>query len=419
MGLLAALVAAACRGPEEPGETRRPLTLDSVRLGPVVTRPGEGFTLSLHVTGAQSPRIHAHPAEQLDVRRDGALLDSLVLYDDATNGDLAAGDGWFTLDGLVLPPTGHGVAATTLSEFSALHQPAAPHADSFLLRVSFRTADPATVGSPVVTLLAPDARATSRVVALLDPDARDLGEPTLERIVRRYYELFADDRDLLVVVVVPPTVGDLWSARAYQMGNQVAGLGLGTAEWRDFGSAGRLRLVVHSRMDVYTGRDGAGSFCLLNHELTHRWAAYVGQPLADGAGHWRTGALARDTSALGDPYGCRFNDLELYLAGLLPADSVKDPLGRDGYTMAALVAAQGPRRPAYGKAPANFTLGFVVAYDVALSDHELAYFHYLAGEYTAAASALAINWSEATGGRSRLTPEITPLAGASWVRPRQ
>jgi hypothetical protein len=73
--------------------------------------------------------------------------------------------------------------------------------------VSFRTADPAVVGSPVVTDLAADARTTLRVVALLDPDARDLGEPEFQRIVRRYYQLFPDDRDFLAVLV-PPTVGE-------------------------------------------------------------------------------------------------------------------------------------------------------------------------------------------------------------------
>ena len=290
LGLVAAV---ACRDPQAP--TERTLALISVRLEPVVTRSGGAFTLALRVTGARSPRIHAHPQPAgLGLVRDGAILDSLILHDDATNGDLTAGDGWFALDGLVLPPMSQGVTATTLSGFSALHEPGVPHGDSVpRVLVSFRTADPALVGSPAVTDPAADARTTSRVVALLDPDARDLGEPGLQRIVRRYYQLFPDDRDFLAVLV-PPTVGEPWSARAYQIRNEVAGLGLPVAEWRDFGSAARLSLVVHARNAVYTVRDGAGSFCLLNHELTHRWAAY---PTTSPSARARGGTCAR-TNAL-------------------------------------------------------------------------------------------------------------------------
>ncbi len=398
--LALALAAAACgdaSGP--PTDTSGPVRLDSVRLAPVVTAPGEAFTLALKVARAGGPTVIAHPLTSPGLVRDGAALDSLVLHDDGSHGDAAAGDGWYTLDGLVLPPGPAGVAAVSLVQLSDLHESGAGHQDREIsLRVSFRTADPAVVGTPAVTVVDDDARATTRVVSLLRDDAAALDEGSLADVVLRYYALLPDDRDFLVVFA-PPTVGEAWSARAYQLRNDVAGIGLDLARWRDWG-ADRLSLVVHTRMAVWAS---AGNFCLLNHELSHRWLAYVGSPLA-ASGHWLP-ELDRDTSVQGDSVGCLMNDLELYLAGFLPADSVGDPLGLGGYRMVDLLAGQGFRSPAHDAAPRDFALRFVVVSDAPLTHHELAWFHFVAGEYTAPASELAPNWAAATGGRSSLTAE--------------
>jgi hypothetical protein len=376
------LVAVGCGDTSGPGEVRVPIVVDSVRVAPLVTRPGETFTLALRVAGVSGDRVHAYATVPSGLRVDGEPLDSLVLRDDGSGADARPSDGWFTAEGVELPP---GVS----------------------VRVPIRTADPQVVGAPAVHVLAEDARATSRVIALSHPAAGVADEEGLTALARRYYELLPDDRDFLVVFT-PPSVGGSWSARAYQIRNDVAGIGLDLADWRDVGSADRLDLVVHSRVAGYSLRDGTGNFCVLNHELAHRWMAYLGDPLTDGP-HWEAGALDRTTSALGDSVGCVFNDLELYLAGFVPLDSVADPVGRNGYTTAGLRADHGPRRPAYGAAPRDFTIGFIVVTEAPATDHALAYFHHVAGEYTAASTVLGVNWTMSTGGRSTLRPDL-PLA---------
>lgn len=422
--LLAVLAAVACADTTGPGDPSGPgdpngpgetgpdqpaaLHLDSIRLTPVVTTPGEPFTLSIRVTGASGPVLSVRMNEDTGLLYAGKQVDSLVLRDDGTQGDERAADHWFTVDGLVLPLAASGVAATGVGGFSWIHEPGVARPDSFYaVTFSFRTADPAVTGSPPLLTLANDARATFRVVNIVRP-VGSLDEAAVAGIVRRYYDLFPDDRDFLVVLM-PPSPGGGWSARAFQVRNHTRGLGLALADWRDYGSDSRLQLVVEARPDLYSVRDGKGNFCLPNHELTHRWAAYVGAPLADASSHWRGGVLDRSTSALGDSVGCVHNDLELYLAGLLPADSVVDRLSRDGYTMAQLIAAHGARVPAYGDAPRDFTIGFIVASQTPLTDHALAYFHYIAGEYVAPHTDLGVNWSMATGGQSALIDGIAPL----------
>lgn len=392
-------------GPVVPTETPHVLF---VQIEPTVTKPGEPFRLSLRISGTEATRVHAHPLETLRLRLDGVVQDSLILYDDGTHGDLDPTDGWYTADGLVLPLNADGMGAVTLSGFSALHAPGAAHGEAVQgIRASFRSGDPAVVGSPPVVELAQGVRATTRVAAITDAAARDLGESAVEHAVRRFYEVFPDDRDFLVVEI-PPTAGADWSARAYQIRNDAGGIGLDIARWRDYGSPDQLSLAVHTRMAVYSSHEGErGSFCLLTHELTHRWAAYVGAPLADAGGHWRTNVLDRPTSALGDPVGCIFNDLELYLAGFLSADSIASPLSKDGYTIAQLVSEHGLRTPVVPEAPSAFTIGFIVVAEAPLSDFELAWFDHMAGEYTAPSSALGPNWSEATGGRSSLDLDLT------------
>jgi hypothetical protein len=145
------------------------------------------------------------------LRRNGVELDSLVLRDDGTNGDAIAGDRWFTLDGLVLPSSSGGLAAVSPNSV-LLHEEGEAHGDeSVFIAVAFRTADPAVLGSPPIAEIAPDARATSHVVSLVHSSARVIGENALPSIIRRYYDLFPDDRDFLVVLI-PPTVrtGEIW-----------------------------------------------------------------------------------------------------------------------------------------------------------------------------------------------------------------
>jgi hypothetical protein len=127
--------------------------------------------------------------------------------------------------------------------------------------------------------------------------------------------------------------------------------------------------------------------------------------------------IDRPTSVLGvaDEVDGRMNDLELYLAGFLPADSVTTPLTRDGYTLADVIRVIGDRDRGLSQTRRQFTIGFIVVGAAPLADAELAFFHHVAAEYVATESPLGLTWHQATGRRSTLDgvlprPQAPPSA---------
>jgi hypothetical protein len=194
------------------------------------------------------------------------------------------------------------------------------------------------------------------------------------------------------------------------VGPVAAGLGVPIFYSDSFGSGGSLKLVVQLSQEGFsTQTPSPQAFCLITHEILHRWAAYTGAPLAS-ASHWTNGALARTTSGFGTAAGCVLNDLELYLAGLLPLDSVADPLGQAGYRRQDLIASFGPRLPAWPDAQKDYTIGFVIAVNGTPDAAAMAYFHAVANAYSSDSTSLGWTWRSATGHRSTLNGELTPGA---------
>jgi hypothetical protein len=388
------------------GETAEPspaldLQLRDIRLTPVVAVPGEPFTLAFQIEGARGPVVIASldPAAAARLQRHGGRLESLLLRDDGTEGDALPGDGWFTVAGLAPTDVSAEIHTESISGLSGLHEPGSGESGSIPLQISFRVVDAARVTPPAVTALGPDVQATSRVIAIAAPEWREPSEANLHAAVRRYYTLFPDDRDFLAVEF-PASAGTPWAGRALHVRNSDVGIGLPVREFRDFGSPSRLQLVVQGAVSWHRSAARGTGFCLLNHELSHRWITYTGAPL-EAQSHWAPGVLDRPTSVLGDSVGCVMNDLELYLAGFVPADSVLTPLTRSGYAFEDLVRTLGPR-PFDPDATREFAIGFIVITEAPLPDHALAYFHRVAEEYAGMASQLGANWAVATGGRSRL-----------------
>jgi hypothetical protein len=139
----------------------------------------------------------------------------------------------------------------------------------------------------------------------------------------------------------------------------------------------------------------------------------VGLGLTTSDGHW-SGELDRDRSAFGVDGHCLHNDLELYLAGLLPPDSVTRPLSSGGTTIADVIAAHGARTPPAGEARSDFTAGLLVVTPSPLTDAGLAYFERVARGFGALDDPLGTGWFGAMGGRSTLDLRL-PRPGTAAI----
>lgn len=424
VGLATALLAvgmgiAGCEDPEAPPVDDGPLILHDIHVQPAVTRAGESFTLSLDVANVAGSVLMVRPGDAVGLRREGEESSLLTLYDDGTHGDAIAGDGRFTVDHLIQPPGPAGLASVPLTYLTDLREPGdQTNRKLWRVKASFRTVDPARIDTPAIVELAGDARATSRVLAL------STGGRAYDMVAaaRRYYELLPDDRDFLVVLRAGASVSDA-SGRAIHVRQTTRGIGASVGEADNtYGSPGRLQMVVELNRDLYRSIDPPG-YCLLTHELMHRWAAFLGPPLqGEYERHW-AGALARDSSAFGAGRGqCVMNDLELYLAGLTPADSVT-PLTVNGYNIEDVIGTHGARVPDYTESQRDFTLALIVVAERPLADHELAYFHHIAAAYAASGILPGTAWEGVTGGRSymdtRLLLPPTTRSTEDRIRDRQ
>lgn len=413
--------------PIEPSQ----LELRDVRFTPWVTKPDEPFTLEAIVRGVEGTEIFFYPNPGATLGPDGSLIpnapsgliqngverDYLVLHKDETYDENQVYlESRFTADNVVLKMEENGVAVSTIWDIRVMDPKNLAGLNLFRVLLPFRSADTAIVGEPVVTQLDEDIFATSRVVNIISDESEEATGYRMRQVSQRYYDLFPDDRDFLVVQK-PPNIDTSAGGYFYLSGEREKGLG--NDVFRDpvlFGSDGRLKGVIQSLRGVYSlSASGKEDFCLLTHELLHRWAAHMEAAIAREDKHWNndpTSGLAREHSGFGLDRICKLNDFELYLAGLIPADSVSAPLNQNGYTIDDFINEHGVREPAYPETQRNFNLGFIVESNEPLSDHEMAYFHYIAEEVTLPSSSLSETWYEATGGRSLINSKL-PLPVSS------
>ncbi len=220
----------------------------------------------------------------------------------------------------------------------------------------------------------------------------------LDRLARKLYEVYEDAFDYVIFQSNVSAVEGALSCGWYEtVGNAVAGTGVRMLDYRQpyFGSAGELTGVVripsHSCLDYST----------LAHEIMHGWANFV-LPYAPhwgfssangllggfdrsklvelGEGRYAAGGFRPDY-ADGKPY----SPLELYLAGLLPAEEVPDIwVARDGewtyenndehgrifaasevedWSVERIIEEHGPRTPAVADSQKAFRAAFVLVAD--------------------------------------------------------
>lgn len=307
---------------------------------------------------------------------------------------------------------------------------------------------PADAPRPAVRSLSESAQRGDYVLNLRDDGAQPGLQGEQQRLARAAYAFLPDEVDFLAFV--DQSFVHLSRSRA-AVRNSVRGIGLGAFDAGAlYGSESRLQgVITYPHTTLFTLSE-----FVISHEIGHRWLSYFsGEDLRLSAtGHWvlstlSDGVMGYSSAQNGQgqtlpgpivqagsawrflcgpqPYVPRFNDLELYAMGLLPADSVGEHLIFLDYTqMQSLTCATilhgpirvveledvieeyGQRSPAYPDAPRAFRLATVVISRGRLLDEaELSWYEYVArmGE---SESADVASFHTLTGGRGRLVTRL-------------
>src|ERR1044072_6871114 len=340
----------------------------------------------------------------------------LAMRDDGTGGDRVAGDSVYTVT----------VQASLLTQ-------GLPVMDVFRVFVVFLYVFPLP-GNPLqgnvfaeiitdqiprlpVTSLAADAQRTTHVVNLVDSDFVTGANPDVTRITKRFYQLVGDDYDFVIVVNV---LSRFQTRFPFATKNEVRGIGQNIfTNAVEYGSAGKLSgITVFPISAFFDGADYG-----YQHELGHQWINFLNmQPLAFGIPHWPISSMAGGIMGFSfgansqgleypclltsEPGGIRltprngppvFNDLDLYLMGLLPANQVPNqivfaeqnkalttPCNNQLFTgpvtqisITDIVNTFGARIPDSSNAPKNFKVATIlVSKDGLLGEDEMAFYNY-------------------------------------------
>ena len=405
----------------------------------------------------------------------------LPLYDDGSRGDRSADDGVYTLD---------GVTTATLPPDMWLFQGMAGTA-GFDLQITYTNGQTADTGYAQIRVVdpsirypaeqvTPDLYASEYALFVTDPQGEIFhGEPypsvdqeiDLGAASRKFYSIYPDDFDFLVVMPMHPTYRPTYGYSEgpvpYATTVRAAADNIGVDDYYiddtvDYGSPERLLTVIYHSADY-------GS--MITHEIGHTWSAFIGDAygLQDQqymTAHWDansdiggimgmyvtpyaddpTTELDRSSQGLPTNFNLQANPdgsfrvvdahgykvyvpLDLYLMGLIPPEEVPpvhiltNPDFSDlehvtaqdvkTYTYAELVdMAGGARLPAYPNTQSDFNIGFIYFADQGFSEAEIAWGSMVARESTLNESDTINTFYLATGGRSSLNARL-----ANWGIP--
>lgn len=300
-------------------------------------------------------------------------------------------------------------------------------------------------------------QATTHVVNIR-LDSLYLGAAVPASPLKTFYSQFGDDYALAAVVEQVRTE----RPRTFTLvSNNVRGIGLPIfSDGAKYGSANALEGIIDFTNDAEFDLAERSNV----HDIAHRWINYLTRPsLATGRPHWPLSDLAYGIMGWQSPithddsifpfdvspqtngtYILRgldtprlFNDMELYLMGLLPGDSVlphivflnQNQQGQvrsggvlqgpvDTVTIAKIAAQDGARVPAAGSAPRRFQMvTIVLSRNGLLSRDEMSYFDYQAarGEretalpyFTGQARGTTLPFYAATSARGTLVTTLAP-----------
>ena len=330
------------------------------------------------------------------------------LHDDGASGDRAAGDRIYS----VQLPSAQILAAIRASDVQRVFVG--------FLNVSNGTtnvfrgnifADVYTSGAGVfpIAQLSPTVQATSRLVNINDPAYFSGGDIT--HVTREFYRWFGDDYDFINLIYTPARFSN---RNHFAVRNDVEGIGMARFNNSStYGSLGRLQGISQFPIPDYF--DGAETAHI--HELAHQWVNFLNfAPLGTAIPHWPLSSMAGGvmgfsiggTGGEGGNFACDvvdrsgqivlnrrpdepvFNDLELYLMGLLPASQVRQQIVFTDQTAALsltctgqtftgavtrlsandVIAQYGARRPAAGDAPTRFRIATILVTRDGLASRE-------------------------------------------------
>ncbi len=443
-----------------------PTPIISMRFEPLVTKTS-GDTCRLLVQ--TDPHVVSLKLSNDFILYDGhwpttPQSNPLELFDDGTHGDIVAHDHVFTIDKLSFNFANGTPRFPALIDMNdSIAEATVTYDDNSMATVKlnyplrvFQIRSEAYV-KPNVTTLDPQAQESDYCLNLVFP----VSPPVDSDITTRYYGFFPDDRDFLIIADEFPVSTNAVSGTSGGVSNRDTGFGKATRDdASSYGSAGRLQQITR----VF----GAFSAGLLNHELLHRWAAFLSEVgLSDASGHWRAilrpssgfgsywGAFKEFTLLGGNTYRATFNpdlfiysDLEQYLMGLVGPDDVAWPVqylindqplstgydpvpgiryrdvqadGIGSVGLDDIVAAYGKRVPAAADAQKQFNVGMVVIYDRLLTEVELAWFDMFAREYGEPSTSWTgfVGFGAATAGRAELNTLLRPVAPSGTHRVRR
>lgn len=285
------------------------------------------------------------------------------------------------------------------------------------------------------------------------------GTPVPASVIRTFYNSFPDDYQFITII---ESVQSGQPTFYTMVRNNTGGIGLAPFNnGTTYGSPNKLEGIIQF--------PDASDFDLARtdniHEIAHRWMNYLeNPPLSQARPHWPLSTLAAgimgrhdavtggsspfpfrltqradgeyDVATIGIPRA--FNDLELYLMGLLPPDSVQPhvvfaiqnqptELRNGGILRGAtntvrieeIIATNGPRIPASNVAPRDIRIATIVlTRGGILTRHELDFYEHMAARGEARAELLFSNgvtramtqpFFLATGGRATLSTRLNSL----------
>jgi len=329
------------------------------------------------------------------------------MFDDGTHGDAIARDGVWTLrfplelsepsrlrlyDGLV------DSVSIAISASDADRSPVSP-TNAIDARVEVALLSRTLTNTFPARVIDTDIEVTDTLVNIVDPN---FDGQNIERLMQRVYDVFPADPFDFAVVFHTRTSGD-GIPRSIGVKNDAIGINVPVYDHTSaYGSSGRLQQVVFQNAHTLGVE--------INHEIGHRWAAYLNQPalnLSIPTGfHWgasnHVGQMGNGPYLLEENGAYRvtnaensenfssnpFSTLELYLMGLVRPDEVAplrfvtdpsvnvafDTLINAGSTRIVtindIIDVYGQRAPAMAVSQNTFTAAFVVVSDEFLSPPE-------------------------------------------------
>jgi hypothetical protein len=373
------------------------------------------------------------------------------MSDDGTNGDAAAGDNRFALSGIAATASlsrREGKIDQSYVRYAVAFQSGQMSFYRLLGGLRVGLVDPSE--APGITVLAPDVQRTPRVVNIsLKSDMGTQDLMTQLAVVRRFYQFFPDVYDFIQLFYSSPAEG--FSGFHYNLKSETIGVGMPQFALDDYqtllGSAGYLKGV--NWFPFLTDPDPP-----LWHETAHQWGNFTGD-LFSSLTHWGysdvdgvLGGFKR--GSLTDVGGNNYNveqfapngwksdgvrpyaDLELYLAGLLPPDSLVRtyiaarnatgfiPFHADSIAQVdrnRILGRIGQRIPNSEESQRKFASAFLIKTDSLLSPAGMAFFEVLARSLGDDAPPSDLSFSHATGGRAEMSTLLDSYPSVSLHNP--